>query len=290
MADAVILSRRGCELGEGPAFDQDTQTLWWFDILGRQLLEMKWPDGETIVHPLPFMASALACVDDRRQLLLSEYGLYVRDRESGALELHAPIEQDSHATRSNDARVHPSGALWAGTMGKQAQKGAGAIYWFRKGEVRKLYVNFTIPNSICFSPDGATAYFTDSADNRLMRVACDPATGIPAGEPQVLYDNRRSGGGLDGSVCDAEGNIWNARWGAGSVDVYTPQGERIASHAVPARQTSCPVFCGPAAEAVAVTTAWEGMDDRQRAADPHAGKLFRLTVTARGRFDPRVVI
>jgi sugar lactone lactonase YvrE len=37
-----------------------------------------------------------------------------------------------------------------------------------------LYPRITIPNAICFSPDGAIAYFTDTVTARLMRVAIDP--------------------------------------------------------------------------------------------------------------------
>ncbi len=290
MTGATVLSDRACELGEGPAYDPATGTLRWFNIVAMQMLEMRWPDGETVVHDLPFMASALAAVDAKRQLLVTERGFYLRDVATGELTLHTPLEADNPATRSNDARVHPCGAFWAGTMGKNAEKGAGAIYRFFRGEVRQLYANITIPNAICFSPDGTAAYFTDSAVNTMMRVACDPATGLPAGQPSVLHDQTGGKGALDGSVCDTDANIWNARWGAGAVDVYKPDGTRIATHPVAATQTSCPVFCGPKADTVAVTTAWQGMDQKRRAADPGAGKLFRLAAKANGRFDPPVSI
>ena len=76
-----------------------------------------------------------------------------------------------------------SGALWIGTMGRKAEKGAGAIYHFGGGELRRLYASVSIPNAICFSPDGATAYFTDTkrrrsfiASRSILRTACRPAT------------------------------------------------------------------------------------------------------------------
>lgn len=290
MTEAAIVSDRACELGEGPAYDPATGTLWWFNILGRELIEMKWPDGETIVHALPFMASALGIIDAKRQLLLTERGFYIRDIATGDLTLHTSLEDANPNTRSNDARVHPCGAFWAGTMGKRAETGAGAIYWFFKGEVKKLYANISIPNSICFSPDGGTAYFTDTKVNRMMRVACDPKTGLPIGEPSVLHDQTGGVGALDGSVCDTDGTIWNARWGAGSVDSYAPDGTRLSSHPLPARQVTCPVFCGADAGSIAVTSAWEHMDEKRRAADPHAGKTFRLPIAVRGRFDAKVLI
>ncbi len=75
-------------------------------------------------------------------------------------------------------------------------------------------------------------------------------------------------GGLDGAVVDAEGLIWNARWGGGCVDVYTPEGERVRTIRVPARQPSCPVFVGANFDRLLVTSAWQGMDEPARAADP----------------------
>lgn len=279
-----------CELGEGPTFDPLSGKLFWFDIINRKLLEKSWPDGKTIVHDLPFMASAMAIIDSERQLIAGADGLYVRAAKSGELSLHTPLEADNAATRSNDGRVHPCGALWIGTMGRNAERKAGAIYWFFKGELRRLYPEISIPNSICFSADGAVAYFTDSAKGILFRVDCDPDTGLPKADPKVFFDHRRQHGGLDGSVMDADGHLWNARWGAGMVDVYNSEGKRIASHSVPASQPSCPAFAGKDAKNIVVTSAMEGLDEEARLTDQHAGKTFLLDLKVRGRFEPRVII
>jgi sugar lactone lactonase YvrE len=97
-------------------------------------------------------------------------------------------------------------------MGRKAEKGAGAIYRFHGGELVRLYAGVTIPNAICFSPDGATAYFTDSSEGILHRVAIDPANAMPIGNPAILYDHRGGVGGLDGAVVDAEGLICALGW------------------------------------------------------------------------------
>ncbi|MBU2190761.1 MAG: SMP-30/gluconolactonase/LRE family protein [Alphaproteobacteria bacterium] len=285
-----ILSDIECQLGEGPTYDPNTGTLFWFDITGRRLLEKPMPGGGVKVHKLPEMTSALAVIDDDRQLLATETGLHVRDIRSGEITPHRAIEADNPVTRSNDCRVHPSGAFWVGTMGKKAEKKVGAIYWYFRGELRTLYAGITIPNSICFSPDGATAYFTDTDLNLLMRVDCDPLSGLPHGEPSVFFDQSGGTGGLDGSVVDADGVLWNARWGAASLDAYAPDGRRVRSVAIPARQTTCPVFVGPRADRIAVTSAWQDMDAGARDGDPHAGKTFLVELPVNGRFDPRVAI
>ena len=292
MADnqVEILSGVACELGEGPSYEPETDTLWWFDILGRKLFEHRFSDGVEIVHELPLLASAVAVVDERRQLLATETGLQLRDVANGRLELVAPIEADNPATRANDCRVHPSGAFWIGTMGKKAEKHAGAIYWYRAGETRRLFPHVSIPNSICFSPAGDIAYYADSAKNILFRVDCDPETGLPTSAPSPLVDERGEAGGIDGSVCDAVGNIWNARWGCARLDVYNPAGRRIARYDMPAKQVSCPAFVGPALDRIAVTSARENQTEDERLADPKGGMTFLARIPVRGRAEPRVLL
>jgi sugar lactone lactonase YvrE len=283
----TVLCDIGCTLGEGPSYDPASGKLFWFDIEGCRLLERAFPDGRTVVHALPFMASAIGFVDERRQLIVAEDGLHLRDAESGTLTLHTPLEAGDKTTRSNDSRVHPGGAFWIGTMSKREEKAAGSIYWFFKGELRKLYGDITVPNSICFSPDGTIAYFTDTPTGLLMKVACDPVSGLPLGEPEVFVDWRGREGYVDGSVVDGDGVLWNARWAGGAVDAWSPRGERLKSIALPASQSTCPAFAGPKAERMIVTSAARGRD---LAREPLAGRTFLLDLPMRGRFDPRVAL
>lgn len=277
------------ELGEGPTYDPATDTAWWLDIRGCTLVEYPMHGDTVKLHELPEMASVLAFAEDGTQVLATESGLVRRDTASGALTRYRDIEADNPASRSNDGRVHACGALWIGMMSKTAEPRAGTIYHVLRGAVQPLFTGIGIANAICFSPDGATAYFTDTQINELMRVAIDPATALPVGEPEVLF-KLDGEGGLDGAVVDADGCLWIARWGAGKVDVHAPAGDLLRSYAVPARQATCPAFVGPAADRLLVTSAWENLDAEQRAADPMAGRTFVLDVPVKGRFEPRLVL
>lgn len=286
----AIFSDIACQLGEGPAYDSVEGALYWFDITGRRLLRQSAPGQPATIQELPEMASAIAAVDGERQLLVTETGLYLRERRTGRLTLHLAIEAGDRSTRSNDSRTHPSGAFWIGTMGKKAERKAGAIYWYRGGELRKLYPGISIPNSISFSPDGSYAYFTDTAEAVLWRVECDPATGLPRGEPQVFVDRRGMPGGIDGTVTDVDGVLWNAVWGIGRLDAYAPDGKLLRSYELPARQSTCPAFLGPAADRIVVTSAREGLNAAALAADPLAGRTFVLDIAVKGRHDPAVML
>jgi sugar lactone lactonase YvrE len=283
----TMLSAEHCHLGEGPTYDAATDMAWWFDILERKLFEAHLAGGSVKVHSLGKMASALARIDAERQLIVAEDGLYVRRVADGRMSLFAPLEADNPATRSNDSRVHPSGTFWLGTMGRNAESRAGAIYALQGGRISRLYADITIPNAICFSGDGSIGYFADTAINILYRVPLNAATGLPVGDP-VPFIRHEGVGGIDGAVVDADGFIWNARWGGGCVDVYDANGRRQRSLRVPAQQSSCPAFVGRDFSRLLVTTAWEHMDEAARSADPEHGRTFILDVASRGRAEPDV--
>jgi sugar lactone lactonase YvrE len=283
----VVLCDERCHLGEGPTYDATTDTAWWFDIVERKLFEARLGTGQITIHSLGVKGSALGRIDAHRQLVVADDGLYVRDTADGRMTPYLPLEADNTATRSNDARVHPSGTFWIGTMGRKAERGLGAIYALHRGELSLLYGQITIPNAICFSPDGAIGYFADTGKNLLFRVDLDPATGLPRGEP-AAFVTRRGGGGIDGAVVDADGLIWNARWGGGCIDVYSPQGQHLRSLRVPARQSSCPAFIGKDFSRLLVTSAWQGMTEDAKRADPGHGRTFVLEAAVRGRPEPDV--
>lgn len=269
-------------LGEGPSFDPISNCLVWFNILGKELHELNVDTTEKRVHPLPFMASVYASIDEKRQLIGSEDGLFIRERETGELELHTELESDKPGNRSNDGRMHPSGALWIGTMSKTGEKQAGAIYHVSKGVVTQLFDKISIPNGICFSPDGTRGYFVDSDTNLYMTVKLDPHTGLPVGRAELFTDQSDSGSTCDGSVCDADGYIWNARWEGSAVHRFSPEGKLDAKYAVPPLQATCPVFFGKNLDRVAVTSAQADLDAETRAQSAAHGQTFELGVPVRG--------
>jgi sugar lactone lactonase YvrE len=283
----TVLSAERCHLGEGPIYDATTDTAWWFDILERRLFEAQVESGLVTIHQLGRMASALGRIDSGRQLIVAEDGVYVRDIAGGRMELFLALEADNPATRSNDARVHPSGTFWLSTMGRNAEPRAGAIYALHRGRLSRLFGDVTIPNAICFSPSGDVGYFADTATNIMHRVPLDAETGLPAGDP-VPFVRHHGAGGIDGAIVDADGLIWNARWGGGCVDVYSPAGVRLRALRVPARQCSCPAFVGRDLSRLLVTSAWQGMDEATRAGDAEHGRTFILDVGVHGRPEPDV--
>jgi len=282
----TVIDETRLELGEGPVYDPDLDCLWWFDIIGRSLRRYDLATGAASAQTLPFMGSVIARIDGTCHLVASDEGLFLRDLATGEFTPHCELEPVSRGNRSNDGRVHPCGALWIGTMGKDAKTGAGAIYHVAGKTVTRIFDAVSIPNAICFSPDGATGYFVDSKINKLMRVPLDATTGLPTSAASVLIDGRDLPGVFDGSVCDANGDIWSARWGDGALNRYDASGRHLARHDMPARRVTCPAFLGREANRLIVTSCWEGLGADERAADPMAGATFELGIPVEGRIEP----
>ena len=278
---AEVFDHRPCELGEGPLWHPERGQLFWFDILGQRLLSRQ--GGRVLDWALGECASAAGWIDRDTLLIATASGLYRCDIASGARERVVPLEADTPATRSNDGRADPSGGFWIGTMGKRAEPGLGAIYRFHRGEVVKLHDRIGIPNSICFSPDGRTAYFADTAEGRIFRQPLD-AEGWPAAVAELFVDLSGQAFGPDGSVTDAQGALWNAQWGAGRVARYLPDGTLDRVVAVGGAHSSCPAFGGETLSTLYITTAREGIV----APGPGDGLVYRAAAGIRGRAEPRV--
>lgn len=237
-----VYDARLCQLGEGPLWHPERQQLFWFDILGRKLLsregdqELEWQFDEYV--------SAAGWVDRDTLIIASQRGLYRFDIESGERSLLVPLEADNLITRSNDGRADPQGGFWIGTMGLNAEPGAGAIYRYYQGELRQLYGDITISNAICFAPSGDLAYYCDTVTKRIMKQRLD-AEGWPVGAHEVFVDLTGEGLNPDGAVVDADGNLWNAQWGAYRVAAYRPDGTFLKAVAFDGEQISCPAFGGP---------------------------------------------
>lgn len=283
----MVFDDRRCELGEGPLWHPKRNQLYWFDILGKRLLTAG-ADGPQEWH-FPHMVSAAGWLNAQEVLIASELALFRFNLETGTRTDVVALEADNPVTRSNDGRADPYGGFWIGTMGKRAEKGAGAIWRYYRGTLRKLYSGITIPNGISFPPGGQAAHYGDTATGRVMRVRLD-ADGWPRGEPEVYLDLLADGLNPDGAVCDANGRMWVAQWGAGRVACYGKDGALIETVGFDAPHTSCPAFGGEGMATLFCTTALEGMDAAARTSYPRAGMTFAASGVAQGVAEYQVIL
>jgi len=283
--DATLFKDTRCELGEGPLWDGEA--LWFFDILAPAMFRLS-ADGATLESwEGDRMASAMARTDGDAMLIATEADLMLFDLAAQSAETLCPLEADDPGTRSNDGRADRQGGFWIGTMGKRAEHEAGAIYRWYRGELRCLRRGVTIPNSICFSPDGRVAYFSDTALGTMYRWRLD-AEGWPVGAPEVFYRAERAGEAPDGAVTDESGAVWVAIWGGGRVQRIGSDGAARDMVRLPVPQPSCPALTPEGL--MFITTGREGMDAPALETAPHSGGIFSAQLAIGALPEPRVVL
>ncbi|MBX2806164.1 MAG: SMP-30/gluconolactonase/LRE family protein [Hyphomicrobiales bacterium] len=277
-----------CALGEGPLWHPERKQLFWFDILGRKLhsrTDEKHKSWEFDTH-----VSAAGWIDNNQLLVADQNSLFLFNLETSNIDTVCSLEAGRPWTRSNDGRVDPFGGFWIGTIGLQGEAEAGAIYRYYKGELRLLYPNMTVPNSICFTPDGLYAYFTDTGIGTIWKQRLEQSDGWPEGEPVPFVDCAKRDVFPDGSVVDNEGRLWNAEYGSGNVTCYTPEGLILRSISFPTINMTCPAFGGETFGDLYVTSAMQGFTEDQLAEQPAAGNTFLVRDVAIGQPEHRVTL
>lgn len=270
-----------CALGEGALWHPLINRLFWFDIPAGILYRANGDGTDIERWSLSESASAAGWVDEVHLLVATASGFKLLNLESGAIEAKASLEADNSNTRSNDGRVAPDGSFWLGTMALDMQPRAGAFYRLKNGQVETLFNEVSIPNATCFSPDGKIAYLADTRRQLIWRWPLDEQ-GNPIGEREVHINLREEALNPDGAVCDAEGYLWNAQWGASRVARYRPDGTFDYAVELPASQITCPAFGGSDLKTLYITSASEGLSDEARSREPEAGRVFAVPVDVEG--------
>jgi sugar lactone lactonase YvrE len=130
-------------------------------------------------------------------------------------------------------------------------------------------------------PDGRTIYFADTAVGRIDCAACDPDTGV-VGPWRAFADAGIGPGKPDGTAVDAEGCLWNARYGGGCVVRIAPDGRLDRVISLPVSQPTSCTFGGADLATLFITTATQRLSEAQRQSEPLAGALLAVDVGVAG--------
>ncbi|HYK34219.1 MAG TPA: SMP-30/gluconolactonase/LRE family protein [Streptosporangiaceae bacterium] len=257
-ADLIILEPTElllpyAELGEGPHWDIDTQSLYWVDIPRCLVHRMddsgahtSWDVGMPVGAVVP-RASGGLCV-------AAGNGFYALDLDSGAVTEIAAAPGLPH-TRMNDGACDRVGRFYAGSMDSDEAPGRGMFYRLDTDHtVTALYSEIGISNGVGWSPDDRLMYYIDSLAYRVDVMDYDIATGQIG--PRRPFARLGSGEVVpDGLTVDAEGGVWAAVWGGSVIQRYDPEGLLTAVVRLPAAHVTSCAFGGPDLDQLYVTTA-----------------------------------
>lgn len=275
-------------LGEGPVWDAEGQGLYWVDIVGKTVFRLEPSSGEVRAWATP--AHVAAAVPRRSGGLLVALvdGLHAMSLATGLVTPFARPDPDP-ANRSNDSRTDPQGRFWLGTMNNNlAANGSprpirgstGGLFRVEAdGRSTQVLSGVGITNSLCWSPDGRTLYFADTLLGTIWAFPFEPETG-ELGERRVFAGPDAAPGHPDGASVDEAGRLWSARWGAGRVTCFSPDGRVEREIELPAAQPTCTAFGGPDRRTLYVTSARQELEGL--APDSPDGALFAVPVDTPG--------
>lgn len=253
---------------EGPAFGPDgalyavsygrdgTLGRVSFDADGnaRAALFMTLPEGST-GNGIRFDADGFMYVADytAHQILRID----PRDRSVGVFATLPGAHQP------NDIAFAPNGMFYASDP--DWRSGTGQLWRILPyGKAALLETGMGTTNGVEVGPKGDVLYVNESVQRRVWAYDLDGSGEISGKRLLIAFDDH----GLDGMRTDSVGNLYIARYGAGTVAVVSPQGELLREVKLKGRKPTNVAFGGPDGRTVFVTLQDRGAIEAFRVAIP----------------------
>ncbi|WP_308917819.1 SMP-30/gluconolactonase/LRE family protein [Jannaschia sp. LMIT008] len=270
------MTRSRSGVGESPVWSVEEAALYWVDITGHAVRRLHPATGTEDVWSMPEMVTSLGL---RRS---GGFVLGLRKRiclwtPDGDLDDLAVIEPDRPGNRLNEGAVAPDGSFWVGTMqdnilpdggARDVDEATGALWRVAPdGSVARLCGDlFGITNMMIWR-DGsfvtadtvAGAFYAYAWDGSALRDR-EPFGSAAPGAP-------------DGGAADADGTIWNARFGGGCLIGFGPAGDVVTRLDVPCTNPTSAAFGGSDLRDLYVTSATFGLADAAMADNPAEGRV-----------------
>ncbi len=272
----ILILDAKATLGEGPAWDSKTQSLYWLDILEKRIY-----CGTQILAELDDLVGCLAPCENGN-LILGKRSAFVEFQPGSNRQTILAALSEPVVNRFNDGKCDPAGRFIAGTMNMNETDPTGTVYSFDGKQATPLLRGMTISNGLAWNPDHNTFYHIDTPTREVKAYDYDIATGQISNPRTAIYVPD-SLGWPDGMTSDTDGNLWIALWGGAQVTKWNPEtGQLIDQIPVPALQTSSCVFGGRDLNELYVTSARKGMSQSALIKYPLSGGLFKIGTKATG--------
>jgi L-arabinonolactonase len=273
-------------LGEVPLWDGRVEALTWVDLL-KPALHRYTPALDRLESwTPPEKLGSYALARAGGVLMAGRGGIARWWPETGAFERVSTPEADRPDNLLNDGRCDARGRFVVASMDKMLHAPKGRMWRVDPGgQTVLLEDGIWLPNALCWSPDGRTLYFGDSHTKLLWAYDYDPETGMPSNR-RLFADTSGTEGVPDGSSVDAEGYVWNARFGAGCLMRFAPDGRLDQVVPLPVSQPTHVTFGGPGLKTMYVTTARFRLKPDALAAQPMAGGLLAIETDVAGLPEP----
>lgn len=251
---------------EGPVWWPAWGGLRYVDMLAGDVLQLAEDGSITRAH-VGTVAAALRPRRSGGAVIGVERGFALEDAD-GTLHALPELWSDT-SVRMNDGACDPQGRFYCGSMAYDERNGGGSLYRLDPdGSTSVALPAATVSNGLDWSPDGATAYYVDSATHRIDAFDYDPVHGFSGRRPLAAVSASVS---PDGLTVDAAGHVWVALYDGAAVHRYRPDGKLDGVVELPVTKVTACTFGGPLLDRLYVTTTREGLPE---GAEPAAGSVY----------------
>ncbi len=285
--DIRVVVPMGDHCGEAATWDGRRGVLLWTDVNRFLVHELAPQTGQTRswFFDEPCVALSLTEISGLYLLALGSRLILWRPDTDERHEFGFALDGWPRV-RLNDGRPGPKGEFFIGSMGNNVgpDGSQGEVNGFHGRLFRisasrppqEVRSGIGISNTVCFSPDRRHFYFGDTIANVVWRYDYDRETGEIT-NPQAFFEGFARGR-PDGSTIDAEGYLWNCRFGGGCIVRVAPDGTIDKIIDMPVTNITTCEFGGERLETLYVTSASILLNRHERL----AGALFAIEGSARG--------
>jgi xylono-1,5-lactonase len=280
MPDVECIWQVGAMLGEGPVWSAAQQAVWFVDIKGQHIHRYHPASGERRSWNAPARVGFVLPTRGGGMIAGLKTGLHRFNPETGNFTLLHVVEPHAPNNRLNDGFVDSAGFLWFGSMDDNEEEPSGALYQLGAEGCLRRDPGYVVTNGPAESPDGRVLYHTDTLAGIIY--AFDRARTGTLSNKRVFARLAPATGFPDGPAVDAEGCLWTGLFCGWGLQRYSPDGKLLATLELPVANVTKAAFGDADLRTLYITSAWVGLDEAARKAQPLAGGLFRARVEVPG--------
>ncbi|XP_055910556.1 uncharacterized protein LOC129944923 [Eupeodes corollae] len=262
------------ELGEGPHWDIETQSLYMVDLSAGKIMRYDYKQNKmykcqienehfaSFIIPIEGAPNKFAVGIERRIVIVPWDGISESCKVEKTILTVEHSDSKFDNNRFNDAKCDPHGRLFGGTMAKtDYSKRTGHLYRLMKTDAHELLKpDVGISNGLAWDEKAKKFYYIDSEDYNVKEYDYDINTGAIS-NPKVIFDLHNLRGDNinllpDGMTIDAEGFLYVATFNGSAIFKIDPKsGKILVEIKLPCEQITSAAFGGPNLDILYVTTA-----------------------------------
>ena len=280
-----IISDKKCILGESPIWHENTKNFIWLDYLKSEIFFYNTNNKSISSHKIDLETplGGIALYNKIESLIIShKKGLSILNLNSFKTVDFVHPESTKKDVIYNDLKIDRNKNLWISTSHIDETEDKGSLWSLDPNKVIKLIdTGFKVSNGPAFSPCGNFIYFNDTFSYKtfVYQISKENNNKIIK---ELFYSFDEKEGFPDGVTVDEDGSIWIAHWGSGLITKQSPDGKILNRISLPSKNLTSLCFGGENFNYLIVTSATDGMSEKDWNFFPESGKTFLIKTKEKG--------